>query len=147
MQFFATGIEGANHRVDLLDSLACLLVGLAVLRILEATSEVALCSCPCRCHVVQGTRNVHVTHAHPHGTRTARIVIPIVFRNEYQTALRNLSREGRCDLYVRTLAYAWRWTVAMPWQDRAAVDGQLIATNALTDSTDAEREGVRLELP
>ena len=77
----------------------------------------------------------------------ARIVIPIVFRNEYQTALRNLSRDGRCDLYVRTLAYAWRWTAAMPWQDRAAVDGQLIATNALTDSTDAEREGVRLELP
>ncbi len=77
----------------------------------------------------------------------ARIVIPIVFRNEYQTALRNLSREGRTDLYVRTLADAWRWTAAMPWQDRAAVDGQLIATNALTDSTDAEREGVRLELP
>lgn len=77
----------------------------------------------------------------------ARIAIPIVFRNEYQTALRNLSREGRCDLYVRTLAYAWRWTAAMPWQDRAAVDGQLIATNALVDSTDAERTGVRLELP
>jgi hypothetical protein len=77
----------------------------------------------------------------------ARIVIPIVFRNEYQTALRNLSREARCDLYVRTLAHAWRWTAAMPWQDRAAVDGQLIATNALTDSTDAERERVRLELP
>jgi hypothetical protein len=77
----------------------------------------------------------------------ARIVVPIVFRNEYQTALRNLSREGRCDLYVRTLAYSWRWTAAMPWQDRAAVDGQLIATNALTDSTDVEREGVRLGLP
>ena len=77
----------------------------------------------------------------------ARIVIPIVFRNEYMTALRNLSRDGRCDLYVRTLAYAWRWTAAMPWQDRAAVDGQLHATNALVDSTDAEREGVRLELP
>ena len=77
----------------------------------------------------------------------ARIVVPIVFRNEYLTALRNLSREGRCDLYVRTLAYTWRWTAAMPWQDRAAVDGQLIATNALTDSTDAERGGLRLELP
>jgi hypothetical protein len=77
----------------------------------------------------------------------ARIVIPIVFRNEYQTALRNLSREGRCGLYVRTLAYAWRWTAAMPWHDRAAVDGQLVATHALTDSTDAERTGVRLELP
>lgn len=35
----------------------------------------------------------------------------------------------------------------MPWQDRAAVDGQLAATNALIDSTDAEREGVHLELP
>ncbi|MDQ3681136.1 MAG: Fic family protein [Actinomycetota bacterium] len=77
----------------------------------------------------------------------ARLVIPIVFRNEYQTALRNLSREGRCDLYVRTLAYAWRWTAAMPWQDRAAVDGYLVATHALVDSTDAERTGVRLELP
>lgn len=77
----------------------------------------------------------------------ARLVIPIVFRNEYQTALRHLSRDGRSDLYARTLAYAWRWTAAMPWRDRAAVDGQLVATNALTDSTDAERTGVRLELP
>jgi hypothetical protein len=77
----------------------------------------------------------------------ARIVIPIVFRNEYQTALRSLSREGRSDLYVRTLAYAWRWTSGMPWYDRAAVDGYLIATNALVDSADAERSGVRLQLP
>ena len=77
----------------------------------------------------------------------ARLVIPIVFRNEYLTALRNLSRDGRCDLYVRTLAHAWRWTAAMPWRDRAAVDGYLVATNALVDSTDAERTGVRLELP
>ncbi len=76
----------------------------------------------------------------------ARVVVPIVFRNEYQAALRNLSREGRCDLYVRMLAYAWRWTAGMPWQVRAAV-GYLVATNALTDSTDAERSGVRLELP
>jgi hypothetical protein len=77
----------------------------------------------------------------------ARLVIPIVFRNEYLTALRALSREGRTALYVRTLAHAWRWTAGMPWQDRAAVDGYLVATNALTDSTDAERSGVRLELP
>lgn len=77
----------------------------------------------------------------------ARIVIPIVLRNEYQTALRSLSREGRTDLYVRTLGYAWRWTAGMPWQDRAAVDGYLVATHALTDSTDAERTGLRLQLP
>jgi hypothetical protein len=77
----------------------------------------------------------------------ARIVVPIVFRNEYQTALRSLSRDGRADLYVRTLAHAWRWTAGMPWNDRAAVEGYLVATHALTDSTDAERSGVRLELP
>jgi hypothetical protein len=77
----------------------------------------------------------------------SRLLVPIAFRNEYLTALRNLSRGGRVDLYGRTLAYAWRWTAAMPWSDRAAVDGYLVATNALTDSTDAERAGVRLELP
>ena len=76
-----------------------------------------------------------------------RTVVPIVFRNEYLAALRNLSRERRFDLYVCTLAHVWRWTAGMPWQDRAAVDGYLAATNALTDSTDAERCGVRLELP
>ena len=77
----------------------------------------------------------------------SRLVVPIVFRNEHQVALRTLSREGRCDLYVRTLAHAWRWTAGMPWHDRGAVDGYLAATNALTDSTDAERSGVHLELP
>lgn len=76
-----------------------------------------------------------------------RIVVPIVFRNEYLAGLRNLSREGRLDLYIRTMAHAWRWTAAMPWQDRAAVEGYLAATNAMVDSTDAERTGVRLELP
>ncbi|MBA2578698.1 MAG: hypothetical protein H0V05_18985 [Euzebyaceae bacterium] len=48
---------------------------------------------------------------------------------------------------MRTLACAWRWTAGMPWQDRPSVDGYLAATNALIDSTDAERTGVRLELP
>ncbi len=77
----------------------------------------------------------------------ARLVVPIVFRDEHQTALRAASREGRFDLYLRTLGFAWRWTAAMPWQDRPAVDGYLAGTNALVDSTDAERSGVRLELP
>ena len=36
----------------------------------------------------------------------AIVVSGAVPRNEYQTALRLLYREGRCDLYARTLAYA-----------------------------------------
>jgi hypothetical protein len=77
----------------------------------------------------------------------SRIVVPIVFRNEYLTALRVLSREGHCKVLAQTLAYAWRWTAAMPWHDRAATMGRLTATNALVDSTDAEQSGLRLELP
>ncbi len=53
----------------------------------------------------------------------SRIVVPIVFRNEYQKALRGPSREGRVDLYARALAHAWRWTAGMPWQDRGASTG------------------------
>jgi hypothetical protein len=45
------------------------------------------------------------------------------------------------------LAHAWRWTAAMPWHDRAATLGQLAATHALLDATDATRMGVRLSLP
>lgn len=85
--------------------------------------------------------------AEPSAVGQARLVVPIVFRNEYRTALRSLSREVPAEVYVRTLTHAWRWTAAMPWVDRAAVDGYLAATDALADSTDAERSGVRLELP
>jgi hypothetical protein len=77
----------------------------------------------------------------------ARIVIPISYRSEYQDALRGLSREGQCEPYVRMLAHAWRWTAAMPWHDRPAALGQLAATHALLDATDAARAGVRLTLP
>jgi len=77
----------------------------------------------------------------------SRILVPIVFRNEYLTALRVASREGDFDVLIRTLAYAWRWTAAMPWHDRSATLGRLTSTNALLDSTDAEQSGVRLELP
>jgi hypothetical protein len=77
----------------------------------------------------------------------SRILVPIVFRNEYLTALRVVSREGEFGVLVRTLAHVWRWTASMPWHDRSATLGRLTSTNALLDSTDAERSGVRLELP
>jgi hypothetical protein len=35
----------------------------------------------------------------------------------------------------------------MPWADREATMGRLVATNALMDSADAEHTGSRLELP
>ncbi len=35
----------------------------------------------------------------------------------------------------------------MPWSDRAAAEGQLHATNALVDSTEAHQTARRLDLP
>ena len=81
-------------------------------------------------------------------TAAARIVIPSVYRNEYLGGLRRTSTtDGDIGAYVRVTTYAWRWSAAMPWNDPAATEDQLIATNALLDSTDAEVRGVRLELP
>ncbi len=78
----------------------------------------------------------------------ARIVIPNVFRNEYISGLRRASvGDGDIEALARVLAFAWRWTAAMPWSDRAATEGKLHATNALIDSTEAEQTRIRLELP
>lgn len=78
----------------------------------------------------------------------SRIVIPGVFRNEYISSLRRASNDnGNIEALARVLAYAWQWTATMPWSDRAAAEGQLHATNALLDSTEAEQKGLRLGLP
>ena len=78
----------------------------------------------------------------------ARIVIPNVYRNEYISGLRRASvSDGDIEALARVLAFAWRWTAAMPWSDRAATEGKLHETNALLDSTEAEQGGIRLELP
>ena len=87
--------------------------------------------------------NAELTHV-----GQARIVVPNVFRNEYISSLRRASMgEGDIEALARVLGFAWRWTAAMPWSDRAATEGKLHATNALMDSTEAERSSIRLELP
>ena len=78
----------------------------------------------------------------------SRIVIPSVYRDEYVSGLRRASlSDGDVGGLVRVMAYAWRWTAAMPWADRAAVEGQLEATNAVQDPVTAREAGLRLELP
>jgi hypothetical protein len=78
----------------------------------------------------------------------ARIVIPSVYRNEYVSGLRRVSTTGGdATGFMVIMAHAWRWTAAMPWADRAATEGQLEATSALLDSTDAQNAQLRLELP
>lgn len=76
-----------------------------------------------------------------------RIAIPTVYRNEYQTALRQASRERRTGLLARTLNRAWRWSAEMDFSDQHTARYWLGLTNATMDSTDAERSGARLLLP
>lgn len=76
-----------------------------------------------------------------------RILVPIVWRNEYLTVMRQVSRERRIDLYVRTLGFARQWTSRITWNDAPVTRAQLDITNALLDSTEAEHTGRRLTLP
>lgn len=92
--------------------------------------------------VARTVMNAELSHA-----GQSRIVIPIVWRNEYFTSVRQLSREGDVRLYARTLAYAWRWTASMIWSDPPTTKHLMTATNALIDSTEAAETGRRLLLP
>ncbi|MCY3890448.1 MAG: Fic family protein [bacterium] len=79
----------------------------------------------------------------------ARILVPNVFRGEYIAGLRRTSTSEGADVsaLMRVMGFAWRWTSAMPWEDRAATEGQLEATNALRDPDDATISGIKLTLP
>ncbi len=79
----------------------------------------------------------------------ARIVIPSVYRREYLGGIRRVSQSDGREIagLVRVMSFAWRWTAAMPWEDRAATDGQLEATHALLDPDETPLGGIRLELP
>ena len=79
--------------------------------------------------------------------QAARIIIPSVYRNEYIAGLRRVSTNADLAAFIPIMANAWRWTSAMPWADSTATEGQLAATNALLDSTDAQTSGKQLELP
>lgn len=76
-----------------------------------------------------------------------RIVIPTVYRNNYLAALRGMSVNGRADGLIAVLAFAQRWTSQIDWSSVEAAMGELEATHALRDATDAEAEGLRLRLP
>jgi len=92
--------------------------------------------------VARTLMNAELSHA-----GQGRVLIPIVWRNEYLSAVRQLSRQGNVELYTRTLGFAWRWTAAMHWWDPMTTKATLERTNALVDSTEAAESGRRLLLP
>jgi fido (protein-threonine AMPylation protein) len=77
----------------------------------------------------------------------ARILLPLISRNDYLNGLRRLSRDGDPELLTRVLAATWRWSAQGDYADLDAARLMLAQTNALVDATDAEREGWHLLLP
>ena len=76
-----------------------------------------------------------------------RILIPIVYRDDYLTALKALSRASRAAPLVQMLTFAQTYTHAVDFGDWDRALEQLRRTHALTDPLTADATGVRLQLP
>lgn len=76
-----------------------------------------------------------------------RIVIPIVYRDNYLQGLRALSRNGNPQPLVRVLDFAQAYAAAIDWSDLRTAERMLERTNAFVTPEDAEERNVRLELP
>lgn len=76
-----------------------------------------------------------------------RIIIPTIFRNNYLTALKALTHQGRSDPLIRTLDFAQKYTSLIDWSGFEKAHKMLRATHAFEDANTAELEGNRLLLP
>lgn len=76
-----------------------------------------------------------------------RIIIPIVYRNNYIAALKALSNDARGDPLVRVLDYAQRYTLAIPFEAFDKANFVMARTHAFLKPDEAEEAGVRLIMP
>lgn len=76
-----------------------------------------------------------------------RIIIPTIYRGNYLSALKALSRSGKSTPLIHVLDFAQRYARSIRWEDFDLARADLQATNAFLDSSEAEDKGVRLALP
>lgn len=76
-----------------------------------------------------------------------RIVIPIVYRDNYLQGLRALSRNANPQPLIRVLDFAQAYAAAIDWSDLEAAERLLEQTNAFVTPEAAEERGARLQLP
>jgi hypothetical protein len=76
-----------------------------------------------------------------------RLMIPIVFRDDYLAALRAMSRRGAPVPLIRVLSRAQAWSGGIDWSSMTAAERDLDRTNALLTPGEAEERGVILRLP
>lgn len=76
-----------------------------------------------------------------------RIVIPLVYRDNYLQGLRTLSRTGEPGPLIRVLDYAQRYASLVPWQTLPDAERVLAETDAFVTPDEADETGARLRLP
>ena len=75
-----------------------------------------------------------------------RAIIPTVYRGDYLTALKALSQGRNPTPLVRTLDFAQRWVLSVPWGSVDDTRAALERGVAFMESITADREGIRLNL-
>ena len=76
-----------------------------------------------------------------------KIIIPIVYRNNYLAALKTLTNHHNSTPLIRTLDFAQKFTHSIDWSSYDRARDQLEASHAFLDPNEADREGIRLRLP
>ena len=76
-----------------------------------------------------------------------RIIIPTVYREDYLSELRAVTRTRQFPALYRVLDYARRYTAAVNFTSRTTAENDFARTHALVDPREAERNGLRLQLP
>jgi Fic family protein len=76
-----------------------------------------------------------------------RIIIPIIYRNNYLSALKALSQNGVTDAIVKTLSFAQKYTNVIDWSSYEIAIEMLTKTNAFIEPGYADAQGIRLTFP
>jgi fido (protein-threonine AMPylation protein) len=76
-----------------------------------------------------------------------RVLIPIVYRSNYISALRALSGNAWPEPIIKTLVFAQRYVAAVPWDDIRVARTVLTRTNAFVRPEVGDDEGIRLRIP
>jgi hypothetical protein len=76
-----------------------------------------------------------------------RIIIPIVYRANYLSALKGATHNRAFGALVRMLSFARRYTARIDFTNRTSAEADLTRTNAFVDALEAEANGIRLTLP
>ncbi len=79
--------------------------------------------------------------------REQRIIISIIYRNNYLSALRALTNSGYTEALFKTLDFAQKYTNSIDWSSFQDATETLQKTKAFLNPNEADENAIRLKLP